>query len=380
MNEFAELQKKMYPRPKYITHIDQIKQLSEQEKSRLKPVTDKFIFRINEYYLSLIDWKDPKDPIRKLIIPNVEELEDWGRLDASDEEAYTVVHGLEHKYDSVALLLVNDVCGGYCRFCFRKRLFMDENDEVTRDISAGLEYIRAHKEIFEVLLTGGDPMVLSTKNLERIVRQVEEIENIRIVRIGTKIPAFNPYRILNDPSLLEMIKSYSFPEKKIYIMAHFNHPRELTDAAVESLTLMQQAGANIVNQTPLIQGVNDDADVLADLFRKLCAIGVPPYYVFQCRPTLGNKPFAVPIEKGYEIFENARSHCSGLGKRARFVMSHHTGKIEIIGLTEDRIFLKYHRANRMVDSSRLMIYKRNPEACWLEDYTDLVEEYPLIFS
>lgn len=380
MNEFAELQKKMYPRPKYITHIDQIKQLSEQEKSQLKPVTDKFIFRINEYYLSLIDWKDPKDPIRKLIIPNVEELEDWGRLDASDEEAYTVVHGLEHKYDSVALLLVNDVCGGYCRFCFRKRLFMDENDEVTRDISAGLEYIRAHKEIFEVLLTGGDPMVLSTKNLERIVRQVEEIENIRIVRIGTKIPAFNPYRILNDPSLLEMIKSYSFPEKKIYIMAHFNHPRELTDAAVESLTLMQQAGANIVNQTPLIQGVNDDADVLADLFRKLCAIGVPPYYVFQCRPTLGNKPFAVPIEKGYEIFENARSHCSGLGKRARFVMSHHTGKIEIIGLTEDRIFLKYHRANRMVDSSRLMIYKRNPEACWLEDYTDLVEEYPLIFS
>lgn len=380
MNEFAELQKKMYPRPKYITHIDQIKQLSEQEKSLLKPVTDKFIFRINEYYLSLIDWKDPKDPIRKLIIPNVEELEDWGRLDASDEEAYTVVHGLEHKYDSVALLLVNDVCGGYCRFCFRKRLFMDENDEVTRDISAGLEYIRAHKEIFEVLLTGGDPMVLSTKNLERIVRQVEEIENIRIVRIGTKIPAFNPYRILNDPSLLEMIKSYSFPEKKIYIMAHFNHPRELTDAAVESLTLMQQAGANIVNQTPLIQGVNDDADVLADLFRKLCAIGVPPYYVFQCRPTLGNKPFAVPIEKGYEIFENARSHCSGLGKRARFVMSHHTGKIEIIGLTEDRIFLKYHRANRMVDSSRLMIYKRNPEACWLEDYTDLVEEYPLIFS
>jgi lysine 2,3-aminomutase len=380
MIDNTDIKKQLYPNPKYITHIDEIAQLSEEEKSDLKSVAEKFVFRTNEYYLSLIDWKDPDDPIRKVIIPDIEEVEEWGSLDASDEKSYSVVPGLEHKYDSVALLLVNDVCGGYCRFCFRKRLFMDENDEVRRDISEGLKYIRAHPEISEVLLTGGDPLVISTKNLENIIRQVAEVEHVSIIRIGTKIPAFNPYRIINDPSLLEMIKKYTAPEKKIYFMVHFNHPREITDVAIRGIHLLSGAGAVIANQTPLIKGINDCPDVLAELFRKLCAIGVPPYYVFQCRPTLGNKPFAVPIEKGYEIFEKALSHCSGLGKRARFVMSHKTGKIDIIGLTQDRIFFKYHRANRLIDSSRFMIYERNPEAYWLDDYTHCIEEYPLMFS
>ena len=360
---------------KYLNKLDQIAQLSQDEKDDLREVADKFVFRTNDYYQSLIDWDDPNDPIRRIVMPETGEMDDWGELDASSEETYTVAKGVEHKYGSTALLLVNEVCAAYCRFCFRKRLFMDDNEEVAKDISEGLEYIRSHTEITDVLLTGGDPLIMSTSNLEKIISQLREIEHIQIIRIGTKIPAFNPQRIVNDPSLLELFSKYSTQHKKIYIMAHFNHPRELTDVAIEGLNLLLKSGVTLVNQTPMIKGVNDDPEVLGDLFRKLSFIGVPPYYVFQCRPTLGNKIYVSPIEKSYEIFETAKMRCSGLAKRARFVMSHSTGKIEIIGMTKKHIYLKYHRAPSLADSSRFMVFKRNPEAFWFDDYKELVDEY-----
>ena len=360
---------------KYLNKLDQIPQLSQDDKDNLQEVTDKFIFRTNDYYQSLIDWDDPNDPIRKIVMPETGEMDDWGRLDASSEESFTVVKGVEHKYDSTALLLVNEVCAAYCRFCFRKRLFMDDNEEVTKDISEGLEYIRAHPEITDVLLTGGDPLIMSTSNLERIISQVRKIDHVQIIRIGTKVPAFNPQRIVNDPSLMELLSKYSTREKKIYIMAHFNHPRELTEVAIKGLSCLMEAGVMIVNQTPMIKGVNDDPEVLSDLFRKLSFIGVPPYYVFQCRPTLGNKIYVSPIERSYEIFETAKMRCSGLAKRARFVMSHVTGKIEILGMTKKHIYFKYHRSPNLEDSSRFMVFKRNPDAFWFDDYKELVDEY-----
>ena len=141
--------------PKYITNLDQIPELSIQEKNQLKEITTNFRFRSNEYYQSLIDWNDRSDPIRRIVIPHINEKQEWGRLDASDEAEYTIVPGLEHKYEYTTLLLVTDVCGAYCRFCFRKRIFMGENDEIARDVSEGINYIREHKEINNVLLTGG---------------------------------------------------------------------------------------------------------------------------------------------------------------------------------------------------------------------------------
>ena len=362
---------------KYLTKLEQIPQLTEKEREEMQKVNDRFVFRTNDYYQSLIDWNDPNDPIKRIIMPDVEELNEWGQLDASNEEKYTKVHGLEHKYTSTALLLVNEVCAAYCRFCFRKRLFMNENDEVTKDISEGLEYIKNNKEINNVLLTGGDPLILSTSKLEPIIQKLREIEHVKIIRIGTKVPAFNPFRILNDGSLLEMFRKYSTNEKKIYVMAHFNHPRELTDKAVEGLNALMNAGVSLVNQTPLVKGVNDDPDVLADLFSKLSFIGVPPYYVFLCRPTLGNETYSVPIEKGYEIFEKARIRCSGLAKRARLVMSHESGKIEVIGMTEDQVFFKYARAASSEDNARFLAFYRNPNAVWFDDYKEANEEFSL---
>jgi lysine 2,3-aminomutase len=359
--------------PKYITRIDQVPTIGTEEKEKIRPVTEKFVYRSNEYYQSLINWDDPGDPIRRIITPEVSELEEFGEWDASDEASYTKVRGLEHKYSDTALLLVNNVCGGYCRFCFRKRLFTDDNDEVTNDLSETSAYIRAHEEINNVLLTGGDPLILSTGKLEKIVKEIREIDHVKIIRIGSKMPAFNPYRIINDPSLLEMISKYSTKEKRIYIMAHFNHPRELTDVALQGIMLLQKAGATVVNQSPMIRGVNDSAEVIGELFNRLSFNGVPPYYIFICRPTAGNRPYVVPIEEALNIFERARRNLSGLARHAHLCMSHKTGKIEVVAKIGNQILLRYHRAPNPENRDRLMLFQSTPEACWLDDYPEFEE-------
>ena len=362
---------------KYITKIEQLERLSEREKDELKKVTDEFAFRCNDYYLSLINWDDPEDPIRQIVIPNVRELNEWGRLDPSDEKSYTILPGLEHKYNSTALLLVSNVCDGICRYCFRKRVFIEPQSEYLRDLPAALEYIKQHSEITNILLTGGDPLVLTTSKLENIIRQIREIEHVQIIRIGTKIPAFNPYRIVDDQALLEMVNKYSTKRKKIYFMTHFVHPHELTDLAVRSVRSLRKAGAIIANQMPLIRGVNDEPDVLAELLAELSFIGAVPYYIFQCRPAVGNKTYTVPIERGYEIIEQAKAQVSGLAKRARFVMSHSSGKIEIIGRTEERVYFKYHRAASDENSGKFFAFKSNQNACWLDDYDEIIRNYPV---
>ena len=364
-------------KPQYITKLNAIPQLTLTEQKELSEVTEKFMFRTNEYYQKLINWDDPDDPIRRIVIPSRAELTAWGRLDTSDEEEFTIVPGLEHKYDFTALLLVNNVCGAYCRFCFRKRIFMDDNDEVVRDASEGIEYIRKHKEINNVLLTGGDPLIMSSGKLEAIIRPLREISHVQVIRIGTKIPVFNPFRIIDDPSLLRLFETYSTAEKKIYIMAHFNHPREITNESIKAMHLLNTAGAMTVNQTPLIRGVNDDPEVLAQLFNKLSFIGVPPYYLFICRPTLGNKTYAVPIEESFEIFEKARMKCSGLAKRARLVMSHSSGKIEIVGRTKTHVYMRYHRAANPQEKARFIVFRNNPDAYWFDDYDEIVKEYSI---
>ena len=355
-------------KPRYINKLDQITGLSEADKLELKPVAEKFAFRTNDYYQSLIDWNDPHDPIRRIVMPDIQELDEFGELDASNELSYTVVKGLEHKYQDTALLLVNNVCGAYCRFCFRKRLFTDGNDEVVNDVTDAVAYIKEHPSINNVLLSGGDPLIMSTGKLTRIIQQLRDIDHVRIIRIGTKMTAFDPYRILNDPSLLEMLHKYSLPDRKIFVMAHFNHPRELTEPALKGLQLLQKAGAITVNQTPLIRGVNDKAEVVAELFGRLSYNGVVPYYLFLCRPTLGNEPYIVPVERGLEIFEEARRRLAGLAKQARLCMSHRTGKIEVVGKMDNKIVFRYHRAPNPLDCGRIMMFESDPTAGWLEDY------------
>jgi len=360
----------------YFTSLENLSQLDSAQKQAISAVTAKFAFRANDYYLSLIDWTDPDDPIRRLIIPSLDELDEGGRLDPSDEHSYTILPGLEHKYNSTALMLVSNVCEGICRYCFRKRVFIEPQKDVVRDFDAAFEYISAHTEITNILLTGGDPLALSTNKLEAVISRLRQIGHVQIIRIGSRMPVFNPYRILDDPALTQMIDKYSLADRKIYIMTHFTHPRELTEAALEGVMRLQKAGAILTNQCPLIRGVNDTPEVLADLMRKTSFAGIAPYYVFQCRPALGNAAYSVPIEEGYQVVEAAKARVSGLAKRLRFVMSHSTGKIEIVGADGQNVFFKYHRAADEADSGRVLVCKSNPAACWLDDYSELQDQYP----
>jgi len=362
----------------YYNDIEQIKRLSAEDKDGLKKVAEVFRFKCNDYYLNLINWDDPNDPIKNIVIPHIKELDEWGRMDPSDEKGYSPIAGLEHKYNSTALMLVSNKCEGLCRYCFRKRVFIENNElDYLHDIDAAIDYINCHEEITNILLTGGDPLMLETERLAEIIAKLSDIDHVQIIRIGTRTPVYNPARIVEDQKFLDLLSTYNTRQRRIYIMTHFVHPNEVTDLAECAAELIQTAGSPMCNQTPLIRGVNDDPDVLAELFKILSFTGVIPYYVFQCRPAVGNKVYTLPVETSYRIFESAKAKVSGLAKRARFVMSHSTGKIEIVGLTEQRVYMKYHRAAVDADSGKFFSFESNPDAYWLDDYEEVVREYPV---
>ena len=240
--------------------------------------------------------------------------------------------------------------------------------ETVKDVSANIEYIREHKEITNVLLTGGDPAHARNPAARTVLRELREIPHVNIIRIGSKMLAYNPYRILNDPNLLYVLSRYSTPEKRIYLMAHFNHPRELTEVSIQAAEALRKAGVMVVSQTPILNGINDEPETLTTLFRRLSFAGISPYYVFQCRPTTGNQFFQVPVEQSYEILQKSWQACSGLAKRARFIMSHATGKIEMVGKTAEHVFMRYHQSADPADIGKFMVFQSNPLARWFDDY------------
>ena len=360
-------------RVRYFRDLNSLSEIPDDVRDKLDRVAERFAFRVNDYYLGLIDWDDPNDPIRRLVIPHEDELTEWGELDASNEQAVTVARGVQHKYRDTCLLLCNEVCGAYCRYCFRKRLFMNDNDEVTNDVSEGLEYIACHPEISNVLLTGGDPLLMSNRKLERIFSALREIPHVKIIRIGSKMPAFDPFR-LQDPNLLALFRRFSTASKRIYLMAHFDHPRELTPEAVQGIDGALRNGVICVSQCPLIKGINDDAEVLVELYSKLSYIGCPPYYLFQGRPTAGNEPFEVPLVQSWQIFQQVLRRGSGLARRARFCMSHATGKVEVLAVDDAHIYLRYHQAMNDEDQGRFFVCRRDDEAYWLDQLEPLEPE------
>lgn len=329
-------------------------------------VVERFAFRANDYYTSLIDWDDPHDPIRKLVVPCDDELVEFGSLDASNEAANTPLPGVQHKYRDTALLLVTDQCACFCRYCFRKRLFLPGSRETHRDCREGMEYIASHPEITDVLLTGGDPLTLSSAYLRGTVEQILAIPHVRTIRIGSKTPAFNPYRVIDDPELAQLVRDVVARGRSFYLMVHFDHPRELTAEALAALAVLRAAGAMCVNQCPVTRGINDDAEVLAGLFQRCTDAGCPQYYVFQCRPTTGAAHFTVPLVRASGLVDQARELVSGLSRRARFCLSHETGKIEIVGVDERHIYARYHRSKYPEHAGRFFVYRRDDEAWWVD--------------
>jgi lysine 2,3-aminomutase len=363
---------------KYITKLSQIPQLGDEERERMEKVTDFFKFRTNSYYLSLINWDDPDDPIKNLILPDESELVDQtSLLDASLEAAVTVAPGTEHKYTTTGVILVSRVCGGQCRFCFRKRIFMKDNTEITPDLEPAYKYIENHPEITNVLLTGGDAFLLSTHKIAEILKRLRSIPHVRIVRFGSKLPAFNPYRFIDDPDLLDLLESYSKTTERVYIVCQFNHSNELSDVARQAIDMLLKRGIIMINQTPILVGINDNPDALVNLFRNLAQTGIPPYYVFQCRPTRGNAHFKTTIIEGIDITEAAKKRISGLGKRFRYAGSHASGKIEILGYDDKWLYFKYHQSKDPKYYGQFFKLPRKDDAKWWDDWMPKGESFTL---
>ena len=349
-----------------LTDVAEAGRFCELDLGSARAVSLRYAFRSNDYYLGLIDPADPADPIRRLILPSEGELDGFGGLDPSDEAANTLMTGLQHKYLDTAVLLVTDECAGFCRYCFRKRLFLSRHREANKDISPALDYIRRHEEITDVLLTGGDPLTLPTPTLRSIITGVAQIPHVHVIRIGSKVPAFNPYRILGDRALHKLLAAHCSDAARIHLMCHFDHPRELTPEAIAAISLLRGLGVVCVNQCPVSRGINDDAGVLAELFQRTTDAGCPPYYVFQVRPAAGNAPFVLPLTRAFELVAEARAKVSGLAGRARFVMSHSTGKIEVVGLDDRFAYARYHRAKDPADRNRMLVLERDDEAYWFD--------------
>ncbi|MDD3703043.1 MAG: lysine 2,3-aminomutase [Victivallaceae bacterium] len=283
--------------------------LSEEMRSNFIKIADKFPMSITPYYLSLIDVDNlDNDPIFKQSFPIINELyiEKSDMSDPLHEDKDSPVPGLTHRYPDRVLLLVSNTCAMYCRHCTRKRRVGDQDSIPDKaEIAAAIEYIRQNPQIRDVLLSGGDPFLLSNDYLDWILTELGSISHVEVIRIGTRTPVVLPYRITDE--LVAMLKKHH----PVWINTHFNHPRELTASARKALRKLADAGIPLGNQSVLLAGVNDCPRIMRSLVHKLVANRVRPYYLYQCDLSEGLSHFRTPVGKGIEILESLIGHTSG---------------------------------------------------------------------
>ncbi|MCK4541598.1 MAG: KamA family radical SAM protein [Spirochaetales bacterium] len=358
-----------------VTKIDELAtclKLTREELKELKEVTRIHPFRITRHVVDMIDPEDPDDPIRKMYIPSIDELDFSGSYDTSGEALNTRITGLQHKYGPTALLLVTNRCAIYCRYCFRKRLMKLSKDEILSRFRGAVSYIRAHEEINNVLLSGGDPLMLPTSVLRKFLEQLQDINHLHFIRFGTKIITSLPQRILEDDELIDLLKKYNRHKKRIYMVTHINHPREIEKETKEAVQRLLGAGIATSCQTVLLRGVNDDPDTIVDLMNGLVSIGIAPYYVFQCRPVKGvRNNFQTTIIDGIRILDEARKSLSGIAKRFKYVMSHPLGKIEILGTLGEEIIFKVHEAKYVEQTGIMFTLPIEEVDGWLPEFLEL---------
>lgn len=285
--------------------VDQLVEKFNLDRKVAEGLDEFFQARINPYYLSLI--RTPGDPIWLQCVPDIKELEDLdGYEDPLQEDAMSPVPNITHRYPDRVLFLTTSQCGMYCRFCTRKRKVGNSDKISMRQLESAFKYLEQHTEIRDVIMSGGDPLMLTDTMLEKILQRIRQIPHIEIIRIGTKMPCVLPHRI--TPKLCEMIKKYH----PIYINTHFNHPWEITPESTKACGMLADAGCPVQNQAVLMKGVNDDADVMKELFTKLLKIRVKPYYLYMADETKGANHFRTSLDKGLEIMFKLRGHTSGL--------------------------------------------------------------------
>ncbi len=282
--------------------------LSEEERQALMRAGDMLPFSITPYYMSLISRDDPQQPLRRTVVPTAQELiRSAGEADDPlGEEHDSPVPGLVHRYPDRVLLLVLDSCSSYCRYCTRSRVVGHGEIVPNQErLELALDYIRRTPAIRDVLLSGGDPLLLSEQRLDWLLTQLRAIPHVEFIRLGTKTPAVLPQRITRE--LCRMLRKHH----PLWMSLHFIHPDECTPETFQACTRLADAGIPLGSQTVLLRGVNDNVETMKDLVHRLLKMRVRPYYLYQCDPITGSSHFRTPVAKGLEIIEGLRGHTTG---------------------------------------------------------------------
>ena len=294
-----------------IDSVDEIKKiitLTKQEEEDISKVLQKFRLGITPYYAAHMDKDNPRDPIRMQAVPTFAETHvgEFDMLDPLHEDTDSPAPGLTHRYPDRVLFLITDQCSMYCRHCTRRRFAGHSDDDVSlENIDKCIEYIKNTPQVRDVLLSGGDALLVSDSKLEYIIKKLREIPHVEIIRIGSRAPVVIPQRITDN--LVNMLKKYH----PIWLNTHFNHPKEFTPESIEALRKLADAGIPLGNQSVLLRGVNDCPHIMRDLVHTLVKNRVRPYYIYQCDLSLGIEHFRTPVSKGIEIIESLRGHTSG---------------------------------------------------------------------
>lgn len=294
-----------------ITSVEQLKQvinLTPEEEAGVKDSLRILRMAITPYFATLMDPNDPHCPIRMQAVPTIKEI-DFSEADMEDplfEDIDSPVHGLTHRYPDRVLFLVTDQCSMYCRHCTRRRFAGQTDAERGKDtIDAAIEYVREHKEVRDVLLSGGDCLLISDDKLEDIISRLQAIDHVEIVRLGSRTPVVLPQRI--TPGLCAILKKHH----PIWLNTHFNHPKEVTAESKRAVEMLADAGVPVGNQSVLLKGVNDCPTIMKKLVQELVKIRCRPYYFYQCDMSRGIEHFRTSVAKGIEIAEALRGHTSG---------------------------------------------------------------------
>ena len=294
-----------------IETLEQLKQyvsLTPEEEEGVAKSLKTLRMAITPYYLSLINPDDPNDPVRKQAIPTAAELHQSAAdlLDPLHEDEDSPVPGLTHRYPDRVLFLITDMCSMYCRHCTRRR-FAGQHDcqSPSERIQAAIDYVARTPQVRDVLLSGGDALMVDDAMLESIIKRLRAIPHVEIIRIGSRTPVVCPQRITD--SLCEMLKKYH----PIWLNTHFNHPNEVTEESAAACARLANAGVPLGNQSVLLRGINDNVDIMKKLVHKLVMMRVRPYYIYQCDLSMGLEHFRTPVSKGIEIIEGLRGHTSG---------------------------------------------------------------------
>ena len=332
-----------------VEDLEKIVNLTDDERKALTSLKTKW--GATPYYASLMDKDDPNCPVRRQIIPSMEETKNiygmdeylvWKENRAVGEKR---PDSIARQYKDRVAFTVIEVCGIYCRHCFRKEVVVSQNLKLRFDVDEGIEWIRQHEEVRDILITGGDPFLLSDEKLDYIIKSLQDIEHVEMIRFGTRLPVVLPHRITEG--LKKVLSGYH--RVPIWVNTQVNHPKELTEEVRKAVFELLKCGVNVGNQAVLLKGINDDVETFRELHQKLLRWRIRPYYVFYCEPAPGIDHFRTPVLKGAELIRDAiRGHTTGLAQ-PMYVIATNIGKIPLMpdyyiqGSDEEYFYLKNYK-------------------------------------